>query len=235
MLGQSNSKKKIAAFSATHAGFTLATQTDPLPFAYTARNLDLIMLYLVRASPAQGHGSRSTVQRFLEGNHDVRFHICAALGCRSASAKTAKCRSTSSATEKRLEEIAEPSPAELELDSTAIAAPLISSAVGLLSLPLWWRLETSGPIPIGSKLIVFLPLLRVAQDLVRFVDFLEFFFGGLFVLGHVRVVLARQLAKSAANLVLARRFWHTERFVIISKLNGHWLSSLCLRLNRATF
>src|SRR5262249_41065205 len=128
-----------------------------------------------------------------------------------------------------------PAPAELELDSTAIAAPLIKSAAGLLSLPLWWRLEPTRPIPIGSKLIVFLPLLRVAQDLVRFVDFLEFFFGGFFVLGHIRMVLARQLAKSAANLILARGFRHTERFVIISKLNGHWLSSLCLRLNRATF
>src|SRR5204863_1433833 len=152
-----------------------------------------------------------------------------------ASAKAAECRSTSSAAEKRLEEIAEAGPAKLELDSTAIAAPLIKSAAGLLSLPLWWRLETARPIPIGSKLIVFLPLLRVAQNLVRFVDFLEFFFGGFFVLGHIRVVLARQLAKSTANLVLARRFRHTERLVIISKLNGHLLNVVRLRSSRNSF
>src|SRR5438105_15184032 len=165
MLGQSHSKKKIAAFSTARAGFTLATQTDPLPFVHAARNLDLIILYLVRASPAQRHGSRSTVQRFLEANHDVRFNICAALGCRSASAIAAECRSTSSAAEKRLEEIAEPGPPELELDSTAIAAPLVESAAGLLSLPPWRWLETARPIPIRSKLTASLARLRLVQKL----------------------------------------------------------------------
>ncbi len=125
--------------------------------------------------------------------------------------------------------------AELELDTAAVATPLIKSAAGLLSFPLWWWLETARPIPIGSKLIIFLPLLRVAQNLVRFVDFLEFFFGGFLVLGHIRVVLARQLAKSAANFVLARRFRHTERLVIISKLNGHLLNVVRLRSSRNSF
>src|SRR5438552_1236756 len=235
MLGQSHSKKKIAAFSTTRAGFTLLTQTDPLPLAHTARNLDLIMLYLIRAGSAQGHGPHRTVQRFFQGDHNVRFHIGAAFGCRSASAKPAECGSASSSTEKCLEEIAEPGPAELELDTAAVATPLIKSAAGLLSFPLWWWLEAALPIPIGSKLIIFLPLLRVAQNLVRFVDFLEFFFGGFLVLGHIRVVLARQLAKSAANFVLARRFRHTERLVIISTLNGHLLNVVRLRSSRNSF
>src|SRR5580765_2270753 len=38
---QTHAKKKIAAFSAAHASFTLAAQTDALPFMNTAGNLDL--------------------------------------------------------------------------------------------------------------------------------------------------------------------------------------------------
>src|SRR5512132_1666394 len=175
------------------------------------------------------------MQRFLECDHNVRFHIGAAFGCRRASAKPAECGTTASAAKKRFKEIAESSSAELELNSSAaIAAPLIKSAGLLLALPLRRRLKTAGPIPIGAELIVFLPFLRIAQNLVRFVDLLKFFFGGLFVLGHVRVILTRQFSKSAANLLLARRFRHTECLVIISKLYWHPSSSLCLRLIRAT-
>jgi hypothetical protein len=103
------------------------------------------------------------VQRFLERDHNVRFYICAALGCRSASAEPAECGATASAAKKRFEEIAESSSAELELNpATAIAAPLMKSAAGLLALPLRRRLETAGPVPIRAELIVFLPLFRIA-------------------------------------------------------------------------
>src|SRR5436305_13634354 len=176
------------------------------------------------------------MQRFLKGDHDVCFHIGPSLGCRTAPAEPTECGSAASAAKKRFEEIAEPSPTKLELDAApSIASPLIKSAAGLLTLPLRRGLETAWPVPIGPKLIIFRPLLRIAQDLVRFVDLLEFFFGNLFILGHIRVVLARQLAKSAANFLLIRGFRHAECLVIISKLNWHLLSSLCLRLNRATF
>jgi Protein of unknown function (DUF2905) len=84
-------------------------------------------------------------------------------------------------------------------------------------------------------LIVFFAFLWVAQYFVRFVDLLKFFFGGLFVLGDVGMMFARQLAKSAANLVFGCRFGHTECLVVISELYGHSLSSLCLRSIRATF
>jgi len=108
-------------------------------------------------------------------------------------------------------------------------------AARLLALPLWRRLKTAArPVPIRAELIVFLPLFLIAQNLVRFVDLLKFFLGGLFVLGYVRVILTRQLSKSAANLVRARRFRHPECLVIISKLDWHLFPSLCLRFIRAT-
>ena len=59
--------------------------------------------------------------------------IGAAFGCRSPSAEPAECGTTAPAAKKRFEEIAEPSSAEFEFNSaTAIAAPLIKSAAGLL-------------------------------------------------------------------------------------------------------
>src|SRR5512132_697562 len=163
MLGQSHPKKKVATFSSTRAGFTLATQTDPLAFADAAGNLDLILLYFVRTGAPQRHGPCRAVQRFFECDHNIRFHIGATLGCRRASAEPAECGTTTSAAKKRFEEIAEPGSAELELTSAAaIAAPLIKPAAGLLALPLRRRLETARPIPIRAKLIVLLPLFRIA-------------------------------------------------------------------------
>ena len=84
------------------------------------------------------------MQRFLECDHNVRFYVSATFGCRSASAEPAECGTTASAAKKRFEEIAEPSSAELELNSAAaVAAPLMKSAAGLLALPLRRRLKTA--------------------------------------------------------------------------------------------
>src|SRR5258708_24472418 len=173
------------------------------------------------------------MQRFFECDNNARFHIGAAFGVRGAPAEPAECGTTASSAKKRFEEIAEPGSAELELNSSAaIAAPLIKPAAGLLALPLRRRLETTGPVPIRTELIVFLPLFRIAQNFVRLVDLLEFFFGGLFVLRHIRVILTRQFSKSAANLVLARRFRHPECLVIISKLYRHLRNLVRLRSSR---
>jgi len=176
------------------------------------------------------------MERLFESNHDVSFHICAAGGCGLTTAESAKRRPSTSSAKKRFEKIAEPGSPELELNAAApIATPLVKSAAWLLTFPLGAWLKTAGPIPIGAELIVFFPLFRIAQNLVRFVDLLKLFFGGLFVLGHVWVILARQLAKRTANLFIARRFRDPECLVIISELYGHSLSSLCLRSIRATF
>src|SRR6516162_9573726 len=121
------------------------------------------------------------MERFLERDHDVRFHIGPTLcGC-TAPAKPAESRTAAPAPKKSLEEIAESSSAKLKFHTSAIAAPLIKSAAGLLSLPLRWRLETAGPVPIRAELIVFLSLFRITQNLICFVDLLKLFFGGLFV------------------------------------------------------
>src|SRR5215467_7340787 len=99
MFCQPDAQEEIATFSAAHASFTLAAQTDPLAFAHAARNLDLILFHFFGTASPQRHGPRGTVKRFLECHHNVRLHIGAALGCRSASAKAPERGSTASATE----------------------------------------------------------------------------------------------------------------------------------------
>src|SRR5439155_8113464 len=93
------------------------------------------------------------------------------------------------------------------------------------SLPPRWRSKLRPPLPVGAELVVVLSFLRVAQDLVSLVDFLEFLLGGFFVLRNVRMVLAREFAKGLANLLLACRALDAQTLVIILKLDSH--SSNC--------
>src|SRR6266404_4691649 len=237
MSSQAHSKKKIAAFSSARARFALTAQTDSLSFMNAARDLNLVIFHFIRAGPAQRDCSGRSVQRFFKCDHDVGFDIGATLRSRLTSAKSAESRAAAATAEKCFEEVAEPRSVELELNSAAIAAPLIKSAAGLLSLPLpvgrW--LEPTRTIPIRAELIVFFTLFGIAQHLVGFVDFLKFFLGGLFILGDIGMIFPGQLAKSATDLLLGGGFRNTECLVIISELYWHSLSNLCLRPVRATF
>src|SRR5882724_9881317 len=235
MARKPDAQKQITAFASAHTGFTLASQTDSLALANSTRDLDLIILDFARACPTQRNRSRRSVQRFFQCNHDVGLDIGSALGSRLTSAKSAESRAAAAASEKGFEKVAESGTAELELNATAIAAPLVISAFRWLWAPLWRRLESARSVPICAELIVFCTFLRVAQYLVRFVDLLKFFLSSRLVLGDVGMMLARQFAKSAANLIFGGRLGHTQGLVIISELYGHSLSSLCLRSIRATF
>src|ERR1700745_203640 len=151
----------------------------------------------------------------LQCDHNVRFDISSAFRRRLPAAEPAESRAATTAAEERLEEIAKPGSAKLELDSSAIAAPLIKSTSGLVRLPLppGRRLEPARPVPIRPELVVFLPLLWVAQYLVGFINLLKFFFRRLFILGDIGMIFPRQLAKRATDFVLGGRFRDTERFV----------------------
>ena len=92
-------------------------------------------------------------------------------------------------TEELLEKIAKTRAAELKV---GIHERLRSSArASLAPLPPRWRAKFRPPLPVRAELVVLLSFLRVAQDLVSLVDFLEFLLGGFFVLRNVRMILAR--------------------------------------------
>src|SRR5581483_6227394 len=156
------------------------------------------------------------MHRLFDRDENVRLDILSALrdflACKAAAEWIA---ASAHAAEKLFEEIAKPGAAEMELRA---AIPLAAKTV----LPLRRRLR-SAAFPVRTECIVFLPLLRVAQNLVGFVDFLKFRLGGLLVLllRDIGVVLPRELAKSLANLVLRRRFRYAEGLVVILELNRH--------------
>ena len=138
-------------------------------------------------------------------------------------AESAESRAATTTSKKRLKEIAETSSTEFEVDAAAPVAttPLVIAARLRTAAPIWWRLKSARLIPIRAKLVVFLPFLRVAQDFVSLVDLLKFLFRRLFILGHIRVIFARELPESAANLFVTRRFRDAQCLVIITKLHRH--------------
>ncbi len=100
---------------------------------------------------------------------------------------------------------------ELEVLATRAAAGEWASATeGVRAAP-----------PIGSQLVVLFAFGGVAEDFVGFVDFLEFFFGLLFVFGDVGMELTGELAKGLFDVSLAGGAGHAESFVIIFVLDGH--------------
>src|SRR5438309_2207143 len=127
------------------------------------------------------------MQRLFERDHDIRFDIAAALRTGLALSESAERRTSATAAEKLFEEIAEAGPAEFELHATAIPAtraPSLKSATRLTTARAparRWLEPAARVIPIRAELIVFLPLLRIAQDFVGFVDLLKFFLGDLFI------------------------------------------------------
>src|SRR5207248_8794361 len=132
---------------------------------------------------------------FFKGDKNVGFDIRPAFGGCFASAESAERRTSTTAAEKCFEEIAEASAAEFEFNA-AVATRLIKSAAGLTA-PLRRRLKSTGLVPIRAELIVFLTLLRIAQDFVSLIDLLKFFFGGLFVFRDVGMIFARQFPERA--------------------------------------
>jgi hypothetical protein len=171
------------------------------------------------------------VECFLERDHDVGFDIAPSLGSSRPLPKTstAKTSRPASAAEKLLEEIAEASSAEFEFHAAAVpGAVATESATRLLRIPSGRRLKSARLIPVRAQLVVFFSLLRIAEDLVGFIQLLELFFRRCLVLIDVGMVFARQLSERLANLIVAGGLRDAERLVIISKLNSH-LSAELLR------
>src|SRR6185369_7265570 len=70
-------------------------------------------------------------------------------------------------------------------------------------------------VRIKSDLVVDLPLLRVAQNIVGFRDFFELLLRLLVIRIHIRMVFARKFAERLPNILGRRRFLHTQNPVII--------------------
>src|SRR6266851_6424119 len=76
-------------------------------------------------------------------------------------------------------------------------------------------------VRVEAKLVVDLPLLVVAQNIVRLGDLLELLLRLLVPGVHIRVVLARSLPERLTNLIRSRRLLHAKYAVIIFRLRRH--------------
>ena len=118
---KTNSQEQIAAFSTAFSCFALARETDSLPFAHTARNLDLVGFDFLRPCSPQRNSASRSVQCLLQRHHDVGLDIVSAFCSGRPLAKAAESGTPAAAAKESFEKVAETGPAELELDP-AIAA-----------------------------------------------------------------------------------------------------------------
>src|SRR5262249_48807361 len=82
--------------------------------------------------------------------------------------------------------------------------------------------------PVCSELVVPLPLRRIAEYLVRLVDFLEPVLCSLVARVHIRVVLAGELPVRLLDFLVGRRLRHPERGVVVFEVHEPtWARSPC--------
>ena len=161
-------------------------------------------------APPQAKLSASNRERFLQRDHDVGFDI--AVRARRSPVRwpnsAAKGRLAASAAEKRLEEIAEPGAAEFEFNAAAVPPGVTAeSPARSAPSPIRRRLKSARLIPVRAELIVPVPFLGITQDLVSLVDLFEFLLSRdfFFGLGHVGMIFARELTKSAFDFIVTCR------------------------------
>jgi hypothetical protein len=104
----------------------------------------------------------------------------------------------SASAKKLLKKIAESRALELELIFSASRCPSAGSAAAMTWL--WSRSR----FPIGAELVEFPAAFRIAQNLVGFVDFLEFFLRRFFIFGDIGMILARECTEGLFDFVIRR-------------------------------
>src|SRR5437879_4038155 len=78
-----------------------------------------------------------------------------------------------------------------------------------------WTAARKAILGIEAHLVVHAPLLRIAQDVVRFLHVLEAVLGGFIPGIQVRVILAGELPVSLPKFFVGGAFGNSQRFVII--------------------
>jgi hypothetical protein len=172
-----------------------------------------------RRLPPQRYAAHPALRRFFQGDHHVRLDVFAWLGI-VVLANTTTTRPTTHATtsENLFKEIA-------EAGSFEFWHPLPTRPAGATA-PTGRRTKSARLIPTRSELIVFAPLLRVAQDFVRLVDLLELVFSAGFVPRNIRVILPRQFPERLPDFIVRRAFADAEDLIVIFIFDGHGASGL---------
>src|SRR5258708_1396362 len=102
-------------------------------------------------------------------------------------------------------------PAAAKIKSPKIKVDVGRSVVrARSSRPARWKV-----VAVEAVLVVHLPLFGIGEDIVGFLQLLEFFFRGFVAWIQIRVILPRQLAKRRTDILGARLPRHSQQFVIV--------------------
>src|SRR5580704_13863743 len=128
-----------------------------------------------------------------------------------ASSSAEAARASAATAKELLEEIAETRTVKMKLGTVLETA--VESALRLR--------RAFGMVPILAQFVVLAPFDRVAQDFVGFVDLLELFLGGGFVLGDVGMIFAGERAEGLFDFGVGGVSRHAEHGVVVLEFNGH--------------
>jgi hypothetical protein len=166
--------------------------------------------------------SRRPVQDFVERHQNVALNVLSALGER---------RSIHAISPRAVETTAWTTPARKELLEEITEARAVEMVFGTVcgtpaESVLRLRCLSFGMIPIRSQFVILFPFLRVAENFIRLVEFLEVFLSGFLVFGDIGMVLSGEFAERLFDRFSTCVSMHAENLVIILEFNGHyWLPS----------
>jgi hypothetical protein len=216
--GVADAEEEIAWRAAADAGAALGGDADATTVGGARGDADLEGLGFALAGLAveglEGDGAGGAVHGFFEGDEDVAFDIRATAGAIAWAGWGLGVAVMAGPGEVLLEEVAEAGAGEVEVLVLGFRA---AGLPGLRRV----RLVGSGVLPVGAELVVLAAFFGIAEDLVGFVDFFEFGFGGGFVGGDVGVVDAGEFAEGLFDFVLGRLPGHAEGGVVVLEFDGH--------------
>ena len=178
-------------------------------------------LHRQRAARGKRDRARRAVEGILERDLDRRALVLARVAAEAAhvahveAAAATTAAKRCAATEQRREEIGKIRPAASATTTTATeAARATAAAAREMLFPLRRRLEILPGLPVGAELVVGLALLRIRQDLVGLVGFLEPVFRALRLV-LVRVELLREFSVRALDVLRRSIAANTENLVVV--------------------
>src|SRR6516225_272369 len=205
------------------------TSRDPNPAVVARARGDPHVNGLLLVSDPDGQFAQSSAVHIFERKRQFRLRFrrrrprsrprASSCSRGAASAESSHSACSSHSTEKHFKEIAEG------------AAPLLAAAAEEIfhidrtleaaAAPVGWRSKFSAVLPVRTELVVLPPLIVVAENFVRFLNFLKLFFSLFVVRIQVRMVFAGKLAVCLFDFLFLRGARNTKDFIIIAKLHCH--------------
>ena len=205
----SHPKVKIPWLSAIDSGLALPGKAHPTTIDRPRLDPGLESMGFSRTRHAvdalEGNRALGSTHGLLKSDQDITFNIMPTPWVPPASCRSPRCLGeilwkpvTGAAAEILLEKIAEAGATKMKL------VLLTTSAASTVTLPPGRRLKISSLLPAGAKLIILFALLRIAENLVRFIDLFELFVRPRLTFGDVRMVFPSQLTKCLLDFLLCR-------------------------------